>query len=72
MLPHCAANFLDPRLQLFVLVGKGQFGAFAGEGFSDAVGNRQFAGNANDQGSFATENSHGCSPYSNALRFIDE
>ena len=52
-------EFLNPGLKFFVLVGESQFGAFAGKCLGDAVSNGQFAGYANDQCFFATEDSHG-------------
>ena len=52
-------EFLNTWLELFVLVGESQFSAFAGKCLGDAVSNGQFAGYANDQCFFATEDSHG-------------
>jgi len=61
-------EFFDAALELVVLVGEGQFGAFAVHGGSDARGNRQFAGDANDQYALTGEKTHIQHPHSVCVR----
>ncbi len=51
-------EFLDAALELVVLVGESQFSTFAMHGGGDARGNRQFAGNADDQYALTGEKTH--------------
>ena len=55
-------RFLYPRKQLLVLVGEGQFGAFAVHGFGDAAGDRTLAGDSGDQCALALQETHVLSP----------
>src|SRR5690606_18350843 len=52
-------RFLHPRLQLFILVGEGQFGTFAVHGLGNAVGDGTLAGDAGDQCTLALQETHG-------------
>ena len=53
------AHFFDARFEFVVLVGEGEFGAFAVHGLGDAVGDGEVAGKAGDEDFFAAEEAHG-------------
>ena len=52
-------EFFDATLELLVLVGEGQLGAFAVHGRGDAGGDGQLAGDADDENALTGEKSHG-------------
>src|SRR5690606_23916302 len=52
-------DLVDARLQLLVLVGEGELGAFAVHGLGNAVGDRTRAGDAGDQCTVALQDTHG-------------
>ncbi|MNJ63538.1 hypothetical protein D3C77_594500 [compost metagenome] len=51
-------ELLDATLELVVLISERQFGAFTVHGGGDARGDRQFAGNADDQYALTGEKTH--------------
>ena len=51
-------ELLDATLELVVLISERQFSAFTVHGGGDARGNRQFAGNADDQYALTGEKTH--------------
>ena len=59
---HCRAEFLghffNARFQLVVLIGEGEFSAFAGEGLGNAPGDRTLACEPHDQSALSGHESH--------------
>ena len=56
--PELVGVLRHALLEAFVLVGEGEFGAFAVAGLGNAVGDRPVGDQAGDQDAFASEKSH--------------